>query len=100
MDVGCNLILQFSVGHALPDALPIQESPIHPNPTARPLLRLPPTIVSDDVTLKVGNACPSRRSRMRRRGARSRTPCLRTRHYPHIEGCEKGCYACKDVGAC
>ena len=39
------------VGHSLLDALSIQMSSIHPNSTARPLSRLPPTLMSFDMAL-------------------------------------------------
>ena len=43
------------VGHTQSDTLPIQMRPIHPNTTAYPFLRLPPTRVSLDVALEVRN---------------------------------------------
>lgn len=43
-------------GHALLDAYVVQVGPVHHDPTARPLFRLHPTIVSDDMALEVRDA--------------------------------------------
>ena len=43
------------VGHTQSDTLSIQMRPTHPNTTAYPLLRLPPTSVSFNVALEVWN---------------------------------------------